>query len=69
MLLSRGWGLFLELLNLQKTFRFIIIRKTKKGQKIMASEKEILVVNVSVEITATSPQAIVENAKKLQDEI
>ncbi len=31
----------------------------------MADEKETLVVNVNVEITATSLQAIVENAKKI----
>jgi len=31
----------------------------------MAGEKETLVVNVNVEITATSLQAIVENAKKI----
>ena len=31
----------------------------------MASEKETLVVNVNVEITATSLQAIVKNAKKI----
>jgi len=31
----------------------------------MANEKETLAVNVNVEITATSLQAIVENAKKI----
>ena len=31
----------------------------------MTDEKETLVVNVNVEITATSLQAIVENAKKI----
>ncbi len=55
--------MFLELLNLQKVLRFIIIRKTKKDKKIMADENETLIVNVNVEITATSLQAIVENAK------
>ena len=31
----------------------------------MADEKEILVVNINVEITAISLQAIVDNAKKI----
>ncbi len=42
MLLSRGWVMFLELLNLQKVLRFIIIRKTKKDKKLWRMKKKPL---------------------------
>ena len=44
--------------------RFTMIQKTKKD-KMMVNEKETLVVNLNVEITVMSLQAIVENAKKI----